>query len=72
MSRMSAETHLNQDLLPYQDPGLPVGRRIADLLERMLLEDKAGLLFHDMVEPKAVDDDSGVPAATRTPKACPP
>lgn len=33
---------------PYRNPLLPVGERVADLLGRMTLADKAGLLFHDM------------------------
>ena len=36
---------------PYQDATLPVEQRVADLLSRMTLEDKAGLLFHDIVAP---------------------
>jgi beta-glucosidase len=35
--------------LPYQDPSLSVEQRVEDLLSRMELEDKAGLMFHDMV-----------------------
>ena len=35
--------------LPYRDPSLSVDRRVEDLLSRMGLEDKAGLMFHDMV-----------------------
>ena len=34
---------------PYRDASLPVEQRVADLLARMSLEDKAGLMFHDMV-----------------------
>ncbi|MFL6027851.1 MAG: glycoside hydrolase family 3 protein [Friedmanniella sp.] len=34
---------------PYQDPQLPVEQRVEDLLQRMSLADKAGLMFHDMV-----------------------
>lgn len=35
---------------PYRDPRLPVAERVADLLGRMTLEEKAGQLFHTMVE----------------------
>lgn len=53
---------------PYEDPRLPVAERVADLLGRMTLEEKAGLLFHTMItinpdgslvepEPGAPDDD---------------
>ena len=35
--------------LPYQDPTLSVEQRVDDLLDRMELVDKAGLMFHDMV-----------------------
>ncbi|MDT0184018.1 glycoside hydrolase family 3 N-terminal domain-containing protein [Microbacterium sp. ARD31] len=34
---------------PYQDVQVPVERRVEDLLSRMTLEDKAGVLFHTMV-----------------------
>lgn len=34
---------------PYRDPSLPVAERVGDLLDRMTLEEKAGLLFHAMV-----------------------
>nr|WP_294692189.1 glycoside hydrolase family 3 N-terminal domain-containing protein [uncultured Friedmanniella sp.] len=33
---------------PYRDPSVPVEQRVEDLLGRMSLEDKAGLMFHDM------------------------
>ncbi|QDP96782.1 glycoside hydrolase family 3 protein [Microlunatus elymi] len=57
----------NDVQFPYQDPALPVRQRIGDLLERMTLEDKAGLLFHTMVRPGspdslAADDDFGLPS----------
>lgn len=35
----------------YQDASLDVGKRTDDLLRRMSLEEKAGLLFHNMVLP---------------------
>ncbi|WP_380174764.1 glycoside hydrolase family 3 protein [Kineococcus sp. DHX-1] len=38
------------DAAPYRDPRLPVAERVADLLGRMTLEEKAGQLFHTMVE----------------------
>jgi beta-glucosidase len=34
----------------YRDPGRPVAERVEDLLGRMTLEEKAGLMFHQMVE----------------------
>jgi len=36
----------NGKLDPYEDPRLPVEARIEDLLGRMTLEEKAGMLFH--------------------------
>ena len=35
-------THASADALPYQDPSLPVGQRVADLLGRMTLAEKIG------------------------------
>jgi beta-glucosidase len=40
---------------PYQDARLPVEQRVEDLMDRMFLVDKAGLLFHDMVAPGDLD-----------------
>jgi len=36
----------NGGLDPFEDPRLPVEERVADLLGRMTLEEKAGLMFH--------------------------
>ncbi|MFC5289952.1 glycoside hydrolase family 3 protein [Actinokineospora guangxiensis] len=38
---------------PYEDPRLPVGERVADLITRLSLEEKAGLLFHTVIEAAA-------------------
>jgi beta-glucosidase len=38
----------NGRLDPYEDPRRPIEERVADLLARMHLEEKAGLLFHTM------------------------
>jgi beta-glucosidase len=35
---------------PYEDPRLPVEARVSDLLARMTLPEKAGLLFHTMLK----------------------
>ncbi|WP_370964493.1 glycoside hydrolase family 3 protein [Amycolatopsis sp. cg9] len=43
-------------MFPYQDPGRPVATRVRDLLGRMTLPEKAGLLFH---APVAVTPDGG-------------
>ncbi|GAA1834689.1 glycoside hydrolase family 3 protein [Microlunatus capsulatus] len=40
---------MTQPDAPYRDPSLSPEQRVEDLLGRMSLEDKAGLLFHDMV-----------------------
>src|SRR5579875_2990384 len=39
----------NGTLDPYEDPRRPVEERVADLLGRLTLEEKAGLLFQTMV-----------------------
>ena len=41
----------NGTMEPYEDPSLPVEERVSDLLGRMTLEEKAGLLFHAMITP---------------------
>src|SRR3954464_8892478 len=38
----------NGRLDPYEDPRLPVEERVADLLSQMTLEEKVGLMFHQM------------------------
>jgi beta-glucosidase-like glycosyl hydrolase len=35
---------------PYQDPGLPVGERVRDLVSRMTIEEKVGQLFQRQIE----------------------
>jgi beta-glucosidase len=40
----------NGKLDPYEDWRLPVERRVADLLSRMTLEEKAGLMFHASIQ----------------------
>ncbi len=37
------------DDVPYRNPARPVEDRVADLLPRLSLADKAGLMFHDMI-----------------------
>ena len=34
---------------PYENPALPVAERVEDLLGRLSLEEKAGLMFHTMI-----------------------
>lgn len=41
----------NGQLDHYEDPRLPIAARVEDLLARLTLEEKAGLLFHTMVSP---------------------
>lgn len=37
-------------MAPFEDPRLPAQRRVADLLPRLSLAEKAGLLFHTVIE----------------------
>lgn len=39
----------NGRLDPYEDPTCPENERVADLLSRMALEEKAGLMMHSMI-----------------------
>ncbi|WP_405181038.1 hypothetical protein OG225_07650 [Nocardia sp. NBC_01377] len=41
---------------PYQDATLTVDQRIEDLLSRMTLQDKAGLMFHEMAFVSDLDE----------------
>ena len=50
---------------PYQDPTLDIEQRISDLLSRMSLEDKTGLLFHQLItvaDPAEPNRAFGIPA----------
>ncbi len=40
----------NGRLDPYEDPRLPVAERVADLLGQLSLPEKAGLMFHTVIE----------------------
>jgi beta-glucosidase len=41
----------NGTMEPYEDPGRPAAERVEDLLGRMTVEEKAGLLFHPIITP---------------------
>lgn len=57
---------------PYRDPALSVEQRVADLVSRMTLEDKAGLMFHDITlmgpagEPMGEGNPFGRPSVARS------
>ena len=55
---------------PYQDAGLGIPERVADLMGRMSVEEKAGLLFHPIItmnpDGSLVDDPVAAPAAATT------
>lgn len=40
----------NGTLDPYEDPRLPTAVRVEDLLSRLSIEEKAGLMFHTVIE----------------------
>lgn len=44
------------DLLPYQNPDLPIEERVTDLLERMTLEEKIGQMT--LIEKNSIDPDA--------------
>ncbi|WP_210508323.1 glycoside hydrolase family 3 N-terminal domain-containing protein [Naasia sp. SYSU D00057] len=57
----------NGELDPYEDPRLSPEERVADLVPRLSLEEKAGLLFHSMIgvgEPGAHDEPAGFSPST--------
>lgn len=56
----------NATRFPYQDASLSVDQRVEDLLARMELADKAGMLFHTMVvygDPGEGNSAFGIPSA---------
>lgn len=56
----------NETRFPYQDASLSVEQRVEDLLVRMELADKAGMLFHTMVgygDPSEGNSAFGIPSA---------
>lgn len=40
----------NDRMDPFEDPRLPVEKRVEDLLSRLSLEEKVGLMFHTVIE----------------------
>jgi len=42
-------TNTDETRFPYQDPAVPIERRVEDLLSRMELADKVGMLFHTLI-----------------------
>ncbi len=62
---MSAADTTAGSRFPYEDPVLPVDQRVADLLGRMTVEDKAGLMFQSMTaysDPDQRVDAFGLPS----------
>lgn len=57
----TTESAIDQDArpggaLPYRDASLPVETRVDDLLARMTVPEKAGLLFQTMITPGPIDE----------------
>ena len=46
----------HEPALPYRDASLPVEDRVEDLLGRMTLAEKAGMLFQTMIAPGPIDE----------------
>jgi beta-glucosidase len=50
-------------MAPYKNPNMAIDARVSDLLSHMTLEEKAGLMFHNMIRPGPKGELSGpVPA----------
>ncbi|KAJ5721993.1 hypothetical protein N7488_000028 [Penicillium malachiteum] len=47
----TVESAENGSTVPYRDANLPIDDRVEDLLSRMTLAEKAGLMFQDMIMP---------------------
>ncbi|KAJ6004742.1 hypothetical protein N7540_012541 [Penicillium herquei] len=47
----TVESNENGSAVPYRDASLPIDDRVEDLLNRMTLPEKAGLMFQDMIMP---------------------
>ena len=63
------DSNKNGKLDPYEDPRLPVETRVEDLLGRMTLEEKAGLMFHPGALPTSDgngDETTGEPGSPST------
>lgn len=54
----------NGQIDPYEDPRRPIDERVEDLIARMTLEEKAGMLFHSMAPPES--GAGGFPGLTPT------
>ena len=55
---------------PYQDAAVDIAERVADLMGRMSVEEKAGLLFHPIItmngDGSLVDDAVAAPSEATT------
>ncbi|WEV64828.1 glycoside hydrolase family 3 N-terminal domain-containing protein [Bifidobacterium sp. ESL0732] len=55
---------MQKNQFPYQNASLPIPQRVEDLLARMTLEDKAGLMFQTVV---SLNDDFDAPGMMNSP-----